>query len=350
MERAGRPPAWVCELTAILVGYSRTRFVVAELHHLFIYPLHRKAPDMPVFATVVRYFEEVARHGSIRRAAEHLHVTASAVNRQILKLEEEFGMPLFDRLPRGVRLTAAGELLVTALRRLSGDLAATVSEIDALRGLRRGHVTIATLQFLAESLLPEVIYSLRQKHSGITCSVFTRTSEQIVRAVAEGDADLGICHEPPAAFPVAKVAKQAAAIGAVVSARHPLAAMAQVRMRACLDYPLVLPTPEMELRVLIDQGRPRSIPKFQPAIETNSIQLIKLLLQRNAGVGFLTNLDVAREVAARRLAYVPLSDRGARIPTLCVIVRAGRVLPPAAALLEAYVQAAFGKLGLHVPA
>lgn len=305
---------------------------------------------MPVFATVVRYFEEVARYGSIRRAAEHLHVTASAVNRQILKLEEEFGLPLFDRLPRGVRLTAAGTLLLSALRRLSRDFAAAVSEVDAMRGLRKGHVTIAALQFLAESLLPEVISSLRQKHGGITCSVFTRTTEEILRAVVEGDADLGICYEPPAAYPVAKVAKRTTAIGAVVSARHPLAARTQLRMQACLDYPLVLPTPEMELRVLIERSRPRSLPRFQPAIETNSIQLIKLLLERGAGVGFLTSFDVAREVASGRLAYVPLSDRGARIPTLCVIVRAGRALPPAAALLEAHVQAAFSKLGLGITA
>jgi DNA-binding transcriptional LysR family regulator len=67
---------------------------------------------MPVFSPFIRYFDEVARQGSIRKAADRLNVAPSAVNRQILKLEDELGAPLFERLPRGLRLTAAGEILI----------------------------------------------------------------------------------------------------------------------------------------------------------------------------------------------------------------------------------------------
>ncbi len=61
---------------------------------------------------ILDYVDEVARAGSIRKAAERLNVTASAVNRRIADLEEELGAPLFDRRPRGVQLTAAGEVFV----------------------------------------------------------------------------------------------------------------------------------------------------------------------------------------------------------------------------------------------
>ena len=64
----------------------------------------------------LKYFDEVVRAGSIRLAAERLHVAPSAVNRRIQDLEEELGLPLFERLPRGMRLTAAGELFVTYVR------------------------------------------------------------------------------------------------------------------------------------------------------------------------------------------------------------------------------------------
>ena len=64
----------------------------------------------------LQYLDEIARSGSIRKAADRLNVSSSAINRQILALEEEFGVPLCERLPRGLRLTAAGELCIELVR------------------------------------------------------------------------------------------------------------------------------------------------------------------------------------------------------------------------------------------
>ena len=64
----------------------------------------------------LRYIDEIARCGSIRLAAERLHVAASAVNRRLLDIEDELGTPVFERLPRGMRLTAAGELFIQYVR------------------------------------------------------------------------------------------------------------------------------------------------------------------------------------------------------------------------------------------
>jgi DNA-binding transcriptional LysR family regulator len=81
----------------------------------------------------LRYVDEVARAGSIRKAAEQLHVTASAVNRRVMDLEEELGAPLFERRARGVRLTAAGELFVRYIREQSGDVERMKSQIEDLK-------------------------------------------------------------------------------------------------------------------------------------------------------------------------------------------------------------------------
>src|SRR5215204_6436306 len=83
----------------------------------------------------LRYVDEVARAGSIRKAAERLHVTASAVNRRVMDLEEELGAPLFERRARGVRLTAAGELFVRYIREQAGDVERMRSQIEDLKGL-----------------------------------------------------------------------------------------------------------------------------------------------------------------------------------------------------------------------
>ena len=101
------------------------------------------SPFVHVHLVALRYFGETARTGSMRQAAEHLHVAASAVNRQILKLEDQLQCKLFDRTADGVSLTAAGEVLYNYTLRLERDLDRAISQIDDLRGLRRGHVSIA---------------------------------------------------------------------------------------------------------------------------------------------------------------------------------------------------------------
>ena len=92
----------------------------------------------------LRYIDEIARVGSIRQAAERLHVAPSAVNRRLQDLEAELGTPIFERLPRGMRLTAAGELFIDYVRSRAAALEQVRSNIEALRGLRRGTVRIAT--------------------------------------------------------------------------------------------------------------------------------------------------------------------------------------------------------------
>ncbi len=106
---------------------------------------------------IFRYVDEVARSGSIRKAAEQLNVTASAVNRRIMDLEEELDAQLFERRARGVRLTAAGEVFVNFLRQQDGDVERMKSQNLDLKGLRRGTVRIACSQALALEFLPRQV-------------------------------------------------------------------------------------------------------------------------------------------------------------------------------------------------
>lgn len=222
---------------------------------------------MPIFAKVVSYFEEVARRGSIRRAAEYLHVTASAVDRQIILLEERVGTPLFERLPRGVRLTAAGEVLLGSIRQFGQAFDATLSELEALSGLRRGHVTVYGLQFLAASVLPGFIRETRLRHPGISISALVGTTEVILREVMDGDADFGICYAPPGRLPVTTLRSITLHMGAVVAPGHPLASLSQARVADCMHYPLVLPQRGMELRSRIERMQAHSALELRATTE-----------------------------------------------------------------------------------
>ena len=113
----------------------------------------------------------VSRSGSIRKAADQLNVTASAVNRRIMDLEQELGAPLFERRPRGVRLTAAGEVFVHYLRQQDGEVERMKSQIEDLKGMRRGTVRIACSQALALEFLPRQIGEFRKRHPFVAFDV-----------------------------------------------------------------------------------------------------------------------------------------------------------------------------------
>src|SRR3954465_942622 len=105
-------------------------------------PATRQIPPAGTAARVhppalLTYLDAVARAGSIRKAAEGLHVASTALNRRILNLEQEVGTPLFERLSHGVRLTAAGEIFMAYVRSSLSGLSSAVSQIEQLRGLVR---------------------------------------------------------------------------------------------------------------------------------------------------------------------------------------------------------------------
>ncbi|MBL8345759.1 MAG: LysR family transcriptional regulator, partial [Rubrivivax sp.] len=82
-----------------------------------------------------RCFDAVARRGSVRKAAEALHLTAAAVHQQVVNLEAQVGTPLFDRLPKGMQLTAAGEIVLGAVRRMQRDYDQALAQVEGLRTL-----------------------------------------------------------------------------------------------------------------------------------------------------------------------------------------------------------------------
>ena len=120
------------------------------------------------FMTSLRFIDVVAREGSIRKAADKLAITSTALNRRILQIEEEIGQPLFERLPGGVRLNTAGEIFLQHIRSQFADLARVQSQIADLSGIRRGHVQIASGADALRRFLPEAIATYRSAHPAVS--------------------------------------------------------------------------------------------------------------------------------------------------------------------------------------
>jgi len=138
------------------------------------------------------YLDEVARQGSIRKAAAVLNVASSSVNRKIISIEESLGVRLFDRHADGVELTGAGVVLLEHCRKTIYDYQKILVQIEDISELRSGHIHIATLDSVAHNLLPTVLEKFSQDHPNITYTIQTAQPEQVMLSVADGDVNIGI--------------------------------------------------------------------------------------------------------------------------------------------------------------
>src|SRR5882762_9008799 len=137
---------------------------------------------------------EVARMGSIRKAAEHLNLTPSAMNRRIQDLEAEVGTPLFERRPRGVKLTTAGEMFVRYANNQIADAKRLKSQVADLRGLRRAPVQIACSQALAHDFLASRIATFQKQHPKVVFDLKVMDHERTLAALAAHDVDLALVY------------------------------------------------------------------------------------------------------------------------------------------------------------
>lgn len=288
-----------------------------------------------LYGRLPRYLDEVARCGSIRKAANELNVASSAVNRQILALEQQLGTPLFHRLPRKLVLTTAGEILIRHVRETLRDFGRVETQIEDLKGMRRGEVSIAIMSGLASNLLPLAISDFRRIHPRVKVSVqLLTTGPAILSAVAGREADLGLGFDFPAMPNLRTMASFVCRLGAVMATKHPLAERQSLRLGDCLDYPLIIADETTAIRPHLDAAFAQISVKLEPALETNSVEMMRHATMLNQGISFLTPIDIETDRQQGRLVYVPIQGVGIHPQTLMLVSRNREVNPTASALAE----------------
>lgn len=275
------------------------------------------------------YLDAVARCGSIRKAAEQLHVASTALNRKINELEENIGTPLFERLPRGVRLTAAGEVLLATVRKGMSDLRAAVSQIEHLRGQIRGTVRIGGAESVCSDLIPRSIARYQQAHSGVQFHVVTGVTEHLTTQLLNDDVDLILVHQPSASDQLAVLASIVQPLCAVMRPDHPLATRESVRIADCQKYPLALSDTSFASRRMIDAIAAKSSVGLHISMQASTIHSLKEFTKASGAICFQFKIGTLSEVARGELVAIPLVDRALSGTSLSLVCRAGRVLPVA---------------------
>ena len=299
---------------------------------------------MPTFSRFLRYFMAVGRLGSIRKAADELHVSASAIDRQILNAEAQFGMPLFERLPTGLRLTAAGEVLMAAGSRWQKGLGELRAQLQDLQGLKRGHVDIAIIDALTKGYVPAVVHSIQQQYPGISVGLHVMGSDAIRSAITKGDVDFGICFEPQSIRDLTVRAFAEVSLGFVTLPGDPLGQGGAKRFSACAGSPLILPSPPLAVHQQVAVLEATTQLPIERKATSNNIQAIISLVLEGVGIGLLTSLDVMTELSAGSLRFTRISDPILKPMTLALCTATSRTTSYAADIVLNEIQNGFVQL------
>ncbi|MBU2753150.1 LysR family transcriptional regulator [Acidithiobacillus sp. CV18-2] len=269
-----------------------------------------------------QYIDAIVREGSVRRAAEKLYVTASALDRRLQDLEEELGTRIFERHARGMRLTSAGEIYVNYIRRHIAESQRVQSEIDRLQGMQQGQVAIAVSPALASNFTPSLVRKFREQHPGISFVIKVARHGLALQYLLSFDVDLAIIIAPPKHPDVFDLAVVNQSLLAVMDKDHPLSSSPVLRLSDCLQYPLLLPSTGLTTREMLDAALRPLGRDVKIGAETNSYEVMRGLLQDSDQIGFMLYTGEQQPADKHSLVYRPINAREFRpVPIICAQLR-----------------------------
>lgn len=241
----------------------------------------------------LRYLLALAEARHFTRAAEHVRIAQPALSQQIRKLEAEVGIPLVDRTTRRVRLTDAGELLVTHAQRVLAELDDAAAELEHLKGLVAGRVTIGLTQTPGPLDLVQLLADFHARHPAVELAVREDLSTTLANALREDALDLaflsivdeddrrGLELHPLATEPLV----------AVVPEEHRLATRARATIADLRDEQLVAFSEGATIRAAV--RRVANDAGFEPriAFETREVARMRALVAAGLGIAVLPRSD-----------------------------------------------------------
>lgn len=273
----------------------------------------------------LRGFLAVADLGSFRAAAESLHLSQSAVSRRVDKLEEALGAELFVRTTRRIELTALGRTFVHKARAVINELENALLGIADFAERISGEVSVACVASAVGYFLPAVIGEFHRLHPRIRVRLIDESSSDILLAVANGEADLGLTYvgtqEPDIEFE--PLLEDPFVVACPL--HHALAKKKRVTWAELARHDFVSLAQGSGNRFLLDQAMGQLAEKPQWFCEVRHVPALVSLVEAGIGVGVVPRLAMPPRA---RLASVPLEQPLSR--TIGIIRRRGRPLRPAA--------------------
>lgn len=294
-----------------------------------------------LFSLPLRYFFEVARTGSVNQAAQRLHVAASAVSRQLAKLEDSVGVPLFERQPRGMALTAAGARLLAHVNAQEAQSRGLVQQLQDLATQQAQQVRVACTEGFAVGFLPRVMSAFREQHPSVQMQLQVVVPQDASALLLRGEVDLALKYSLAPDKGLQVLHSAVAPVYAVVVPGHPLARQRSVRVADVVSYPLLMGGASITGRQLFDLSCTVQGLRYVPAVESNFSSALLPLLE-GLDVVLAGYLTAAHWVEDGRLVAVPFEEAQLQQRRLQVLAPEGR---EPSALVRAFTEAMVAAIG-----
>ena len=271
-----------------------------------------------MLSTEIRYFLAVASTGSLSAASQQLYVAVSAISRQIQRLEQQVGAPLFERHPRGMILNEAGEIFAHHVRRNMLEMELAVAEIKGLNAVRRALIRIACTDGVAFDLLPMLMARFRLQNPAVTFSLQIASSSTVAALIREGECDVAFQFSLQPERAVDVVASWPAPVLLAMQQQHPLAGVA-IGLADLSHYPVALPQQGSTVRQLFDLSCHMNGIFIEPVLTCDSFATLWHFLLNTPGALTLcsqfTVLYQTDRLALKSIGINQLSQRTLQIQT-----------------------------------
>lgn len=296
----------------------------------------------PLFTSATLHFLAVVRTGSITEAAELVDVAPSAVSRQISKLEEWLGAPLFERQVRGMVLTANGERLAEWARASLLDAERAMHDIRTQARERSDSLRLACTEGLAASFVPRMMASCRADHPRTTIHLRVGTGPQVSAWLLEGEVDLGLKFAQATEGGLYTEFCGGAPIIAAVSPRHPVSRRQRLGLNDLFAQPLAIPGMQTSIHEALDRCCLTLGRRYEEAFTGNLNALMWLAIEGKV-LMLASSLAVDDAVHEGKLKILPIHESEFEHRRMYLFSLAGRQLPDAARGFVGHVRRAYAQ-------
>ncbi len=291
-----------------------------------------------------RYFNEVARTKSIRRAADRLHIAPSAVSRQLVQLEHSLGTPLLERTNIGVQLTAAGVMVERYTQNMFRDLDQLQATIKDFKGLQEGEVKLAVIEGVISGFLPRVVAEFTERYPAILFTVLSDSTDRIIEALIRNEADIGIVFNAKSRPEIQVISEHTEPVMCLMSNAHPFAERKSLTLAEICSQPIALPVGSFGLRQIFETAAFRQKLRPRVVLTANTLELIKNFAIAGGTLTIAPKMAAMKEVSQGLLKAVPIDDDALISATSAICIHRDRPLSYAATEFLKKISGDFEKL------
>lgn len=272
------------------------------------------------------YFYEMVLAGSMRLASEKIGVAVSSISRQVAQLEQHLGIALIERGRRSIRLTEAGEIIFQYYRDQLAGRETLMTRLQELREIKVGKVDLAMGEGFLGQAFTSIVERFQTRNPGITLSITSGTTTEIVRMVLDDEAHIGMILHTTNEPKIRTRSTAAQPLMVICSPDHPLAPQPSIDFEMLQKHDLCLPPKGFRIRTILNDAERREQVWLEPKLVTTSLFLMREMAKAGKMITVLPMISVLSEVQQGQLIARPLMATELEHTTVSLIHRVGRQL------------------------